>query len=64
MRISIVLDNIYSMFVVFLGSWINLLTNAKNLYEMGRVVPRMDFWVSALLLLVELISIGLQENVI
>ena len=58
------LDNIYSMFVVFLGSWINLLTNAKNLYEMGRVVPRMDFWVSALLLLVELISIGLQENVI
>ena len=43
------LDNIYSMFVVFLGSWINLLTNAKNLYEMGRVVPRRDFWVSALL---------------
>ena len=58
------LDNIYSMFVVFLGSWINLLKNAKKLYEMGRVVPRMDFWVSALLLLVELISIGLQENVI
>ena len=58
------LENIYSIFVVFLGSWINLLTSAKNLYEMGRVVPRMDFWVSALLLLVELISIGLQENVI
>ena len=49
MRISIVLDNIYSMFVVFLGSWINLLTNAKILYEMGRVVPKMDFWVNALL---------------
>ena len=57
------LDNIYSMFIVFLGSWMNLLTNAKFLYEMGRVVPRMDFWVSARSLLVELISIGLQENV-
>ena len=49
MRTIKVLDNIYSMFVVFLGSWINLLTNAKVLYKMGPVVPEMDFWVNALL---------------